>query len=204
MQEIYLIRHGQTDYNKNLIIQGSGINSDLNSTGLAQANAFYNHYQSIDFDIVITSKLNRSIQTVQPFIESGIGHHSTPHINEIGWGIHEGVQGDLSLRETYKWLVGQWSNGNLDARVDGGESAAELMMRCQHFIDYLLEVNHKKMLVCTHGRTLRCLMCLIKGQGMHMMEEYQHANTGLYKLHLKDLEFGVSAENDTTHLLNLK
>ena len=38
--EIYLIRHGQTDYNVSGIVQGRGINSDLNATGIEQATAF--------------------------------------------------------------------------------------------------------------------------------------------------------------------
>ena len=38
---IYLIRHGETDFNRQGIVQGSGVDSDLNELGLAQAEAFF-------------------------------------------------------------------------------------------------------------------------------------------------------------------
>jgi len=40
---IYFIRHGETEYNKLGIVQGSGVDSELNENGRAQAQAFYNH-----------------------------------------------------------------------------------------------------------------------------------------------------------------
>ncbi|MDP4678865.1 MAG: histidine phosphatase family protein, partial [Cyclobacteriaceae bacterium] len=36
-KKIYIIRHGQTDYNKNNMVQGRGINSSINEFGQEQA-----------------------------------------------------------------------------------------------------------------------------------------------------------------------
>lgn len=66
---IYLIRHGETEYNKRGIIQGSGINSDLNDKGKHQAQLFYMAYKHISFDKIYISELNRTYQSVAPFIE---------------------------------------------------------------------------------------------------------------------------------------
>ena len=41
----YIIRHGETDLNRQGIIQGRGMNTDLNEKGAAQAAAFFNAYQ---------------------------------------------------------------------------------------------------------------------------------------------------------------
>ena len=41
MKEIYIIRHGETELNRLGIVQGRGVDSDLNDTGRAQAEAFY-------------------------------------------------------------------------------------------------------------------------------------------------------------------
>ena len=71
-KKIYLIRHGETKYNKLGIVQGSGVDSDLNETGIEQANAFFEHYKNISFDKIYTSKLKRSQQSVQQFIDLGI------------------------------------------------------------------------------------------------------------------------------------
>ncbi|MFM8374363.1 MAG: histidine phosphatase family protein, partial [Bacteroidota bacterium] len=37
---VYFIRHGETDFNRQGIIQGRGVDSDLNETGRQQARAF--------------------------------------------------------------------------------------------------------------------------------------------------------------------
>lgn len=183
-----------------MIIQGSGIDSDLNNTGRAQADAFYQKYRDVAFEVVLTSKLKRAIQTVQSFIDRPLPHESFVDINEIGWGVHEGVGGDPKLRETYQWLIGEWRKGNLDARVPEGESAKELIARCDRFVDLLRNRPEQKILVCSHGRTLRCLVTRLKGETADRMEVYQHANTGLYKFHFDTDGFHAVIENDASHL----
>ena len=69
---LYIIRHGQTDFNKQGIIQGRGINTDLNETGRKQGAAFFNAYKDIPFDKIYISELKRTQQTVQQFIDLGI------------------------------------------------------------------------------------------------------------------------------------
>jgi bisphosphoglycerate-dependent phosphoglycerate mutase len=71
-KEFYIIRHGETDLNKQGIIQGRGIDSDLNDTGRAQAAAFYAMYKDLTFDKVYTSALKRTHQTVKGFIDAGL------------------------------------------------------------------------------------------------------------------------------------
>ncbi|WP_282456203.1 histidine phosphatase family protein [Chitinophaga sedimenti] len=66
-KELYIIRHGETDFNRQGIVQGRGVNSDLNAMGVAQAEAFYEHYKHIPFDKVYTSSLKRTHQTVKKF-----------------------------------------------------------------------------------------------------------------------------------------
>ena len=65
---LYIIRHGETALNRQNIVQGSGVDSDLNNTGHRQAALFFNYYQNIRFDLVITSALKRTHQTVAPFL----------------------------------------------------------------------------------------------------------------------------------------
>ena len=43
-KEIFIIRHGETDYNLQGIIQGKGVNPSLNDKGRKQAQLFFDHY----------------------------------------------------------------------------------------------------------------------------------------------------------------
>ncbi|MFW5879460.1 MAG: histidine phosphatase family protein, partial [bacterium] len=60
LKTIYLIRHGQTDYNKKGIVQGSGIDASLNDLGRQQAEAFYDAYRNMPFDKIYISDLKRT------------------------------------------------------------------------------------------------------------------------------------------------
>jgi len=201
---IYFIRHGETDYNRQGIVQGSGVDSSLNKLGRAQAQAFHDYYTEVNFEIVFTSTLQRTHQTVAPFVENGLKWEKWKEINEMNWGIFEGQKYKPSMRGYYKRMVGQWAKGNYKARLEGGESAAELSSRLNLFLDHLKTRPEEMVLVCSHGRSLRCLLCLIKGQHLREMEGYKHSNTGLFKVHLKDGVFEVELENDTQHLDKLK
>jgi len=69
---IYIVRHGETDFNRKGIVQGGGVDAPLNELGRQQAQAFYDIYKDVLFEIVLTSKLQRTHQTVQPFLEMGL------------------------------------------------------------------------------------------------------------------------------------
>lgn len=197
---IYLIRHGQTDFNIRQVVQGRGVNSDLNETGLQQARMFFEAYKHVPFDVIYTSSLKRTNQTVQQFLEKGLPNIQLPNLDEIDWGIFEGVEHNPELQATYQYIINEWKNGNLDIKIDGGESANDLFQRIKPFVDEVRNSPHNTILACTHGRTLRMLMCLFTGKEISRMDEYEHHNLCLYKLRFDGREFHVELENDTAHL----
>ena len=197
---IYFVRHGETDYNKRRIVQGSGIDSSLNEKGRQQASALFEKYKDVPFELVFTSSLKRTQQTAEPFIGSNIPHLATPDINEINWGVHEGQKSTPFMINAYKDLINKWGNDDFDARLEEGESANELQTRLFRFLNDLTSRKEKTIIVFTHGRTLRCLMCLIEGKHLREMENYHHHNTGVFKVKFEDEKFEVLMKNDTSHL----
>ena len=197
---LYILRHGETEFNRLGIVQGSGVDTELNDTGREQARAFYETYQEIDFQLVVTSELRRTHQTVRQFLEKNIPWIRTPDINEISWGEHEGLPATPARTMVYQWMVSEWQQGNLDASLPKGETAAELTNRVGRFIEWIKTRPEKQILVATHGRTLRCLVTLLKGLEPAQMEHTPHANTGLYVVRYQDDAFVVELENDTSHL----
>lgn len=200
MKNIYIIRHGQTDFNVRLIIQGRGINSDLNDEGLKQAKAFFDKYHPVDFDVVYTSALKRTHQTVSHFIAQNIPHEIRDSIDEISWGNFEGKEHEESLKETFYAIVDEWRKGNLTIKIDGGESAQDLADRLMPFVEEIKNSTHENILVCTHGRTLRVLICLLTNTPVSKMDSFEHTNTCLYKLRYDGTLFHLELENDIVHL----
>ncbi len=199
-KSIYIIRHGQTDFNVRQVVQGRGVNSDLNETGIKQAKLFFEAHKEIKFDIVYTSSLKRTWQTVDSFISNKIPHLVRSEIDEIDWGIFEGVEHHPDLQKTYYSIINEWRNGNLDIKIEGGESAQDLANRLLPFVDEIKESKQKTILVCTHGRTIRVLMCLLLNKPIAAMDEFEHQNTSLYHLEFDGHYFELIKENDITHL----
>lgn len=203
--DLYIIRHGETDYNVQGIVQGSGVDTDLNDTGRAQAQLFYTQYSTIPFEIAIVSQLKRTWQTVQPFTEKGVPMLIDKRINEINWGTHEGKKSTPESRIDYRRASMAWKSGDYTDRTEQGESAAELANRLNSFIQDLTKRSETNILIATHGRTLRCLICLLKGEPISNMERYDHYNTGLVLAHYDAKNgFSVSLENDVSHLPEYK
>jgi len=199
-KEIYIIRHGQTDFNVKQIVQGRGINSDINDTGIQQAKLFFEAHKEIKFDIVYTSSLKRTWQTVDSFISKKIPHLIRTNLDEIDWGIFEGVEHHAGLQKEYYDIIEEWKNGNLSVKIEGGESANDLAERLLPFIEEIKNTTAQTILVCTHGRTLRILICLLLRIDIAQMDNFDHQNTCLYHLSYDDNTFSLIKENDTTHL----
>ncbi|MCO5249289.1 MAG: histidine phosphatase family protein [Chitinophagales bacterium] len=197
---IYLIRHGQTDYNLEGIVQGKGIDSVLNETGKKQALLFFEKYKNIHFDAVYTSTLKRTNQTVAPFIKMGLKHEMRKSLDEINWGIFEGVKHDAILDSKYKAIMQSWADGNLTNRVENGDSPLDLQAKQIPLIEELRKGNFANILLCSHGRAIRALLCGFLDLPLSDMDQFVHQNTCLYKLSLQDKTFHLELRNDVSHL----
>lgn len=197
---IYIVRHGETEYNRLGIVQGGSINSSLNDYGKLQAQAFHRAYGHIPFEVVLTSALKRTHETVWPFISSGLPWEQFQEINEMNWGDWEGKPTHPEMSATYQRIKDAWSSGNLDARLEGAESAAELGRRLSVFHQHLLGRPERHILVCSHGRAMCGLVCLLSGLPLSEMNRFQHSNTGVWRAHLQEGVLHFDLQNDTRHL----
>lgn len=201
---IYLIRHGETEYNRMGIVQGSGVDSSLNDVGIAQANAFFQTYQYVPFDKIYTSVLKRSIETAQPFVDLGIPHEKLSGLNEISWGEKEGKTPNYQQDGDYKELINAWKSGDDHATAPGGESPAQVAERQRQALKIILENSEEDLiLIVMHGRAMRILLTQLTGKPLSEVDTFEHSNVCLYKLvyDYKTELIEVLATNDTSHLL---
>jgi probable phosphoglycerate mutase len=200
---IFLIRHGETDFNRRGIVQGSGVDSELNELGHAQADAFYEAYQHIPFDKVYTSALQRTTQSVSKFIAKNIPHEAHASLNEISWGIREGIVPERGDGDYYKFLTESWQNGQTDMTADGGESPEDVQKRQAPIIDLILSrPDEKLILVAMHGRAIRILLTTLLNRPLVEMDTFPHTNLGLYELEYNydTHQFTAIRTNDVAHL----
>ncbi|HEY8402103.1 MAG TPA: histidine phosphatase family protein [Cytophagaceae bacterium] len=200
-KKIYLIRHGQTEYNRIGIVQGSGVDTDLNETGRLQAEAFYQAYRHVEFKKIYTSALKRSIQSVEKFIASGIPHEKYAGLNEISWGKKDGQIITSDDDTFYKRIVASWRNGQVDQCIEGGESPLDVQKRQKPVLELILSREEEDcILICMHGRAMRILLASMMGCELSRMDEFAHNNLGLYVVDYKDNVFSLEKRNDLNHL----
>ncbi len=206
MKTIYLIRHGETLYNKMGIVQGSGVDADLNAEGEAQALAFFEAYRHVKFDKIYTSKLKRTYQTIRHFVEKhNVAHQSLYGLNEISWGHREGRTVTAQEDKDYHEILLQWKSGNIHARAEGGESPWEVSQRQRLAWRYIMSHDHERtVLVCMHGRAMRILLCELMKKPIWQMDDFSHSNTCLYLLECEQDEYKIKVENCTAHLKLMK
>ncbi len=199
----YILRHGQTTENALGIVQGSGIDSSLNDTGKMQAQFFYEYYRHQNFDLKVASGLQRTYQTIVHFEQYPKEIMRDQRLNEICWGEHEGRRGEPQLMEKYYRIIESWRRGEYGEKAVRGESALELSVRLDSFLSELVAIPFQQALICTHGRSLRVLICLMKGWPLSRMEEIGHNNTGLYIADYDNGKWNIVLENDSAHLAKM-
>lgn len=203
-KDIYIIRHGETDYNRRGIVQGSGVDADLNEMGRAQSLAFFQAYQHVPFSKIYTSTLIRTYQTVEPFIELGIPYEKLSGLNEISWGIMEGKIPNTLDDDYYRNLIENWSAGNTALPTEQGESPEQVVVRQRPAMAHILaQPTESPVLVAMHGRAMRILLSWLLNKPLARMDEFEHSNLCLYKLtyQAEINSFTLDIANDTSHLL---
>ncbi|MDN3585645.1 histidine phosphatase family protein [Pedobacter aquatilis] len=201
MKQIYIIRHGETELNRQGIVQGRGINSDLNDTGRAQAEAFYQKYKDVPFDKIYTSDLKRTWQTVQKFIDAKLSWEKLSGLDELAWGVWEGKANTEESRDAFREMLQAWEQGDYTAHFEGGESVQDVYERLKQPMQVLTtRPEEKNVLLCMHGRAMRVFLCLLLNKPLSEMTEFPHQNTVLYKMGFEDGKFTVLEFNSAVHL----
>lgn len=153
---IYIVRHGETDANKNGYAQG-WTDDPLNENGRMLAQITGRGMKGIRFDHCISSPLTRARDTAEIILsESGNGSVTVSfdaRIKEMNFGSLEMVS--VRDEKVLKFL----KNPVFDHKFPEGESITEVMLRTQEFLKELIAKDDgKTYLVSTHGCALRAML----------------------------------------------
>lgn len=202
-KKIYIVRHGQTDFNLNNIVQGSGVNSSLNDRGRGQGHAFFEAYKAVPFQKIYTSALKRTHESVQGFIDLGIESEALAGLNEISWGTKEGEKITPDEDEYYHHMLKEWQLGNTTLRIEKGESPEDVVARMKPALDHIMSREEEVVLICMHGRAIRILLCMLLNYPLKSMDMFEHENLGLYLVNYTGSMFSVELYNNSDHLRSL-
>lgn len=201
IKTLYIVRHGQTDLNKQGIVQGRGRDTDLNDEGRRQADLFYNAYKNIPFDKIYISALKRTQQSIQHFIDIGIPYEKLPGLDELAWGVFEGQPNTPETKAAFLQIMRDWVSGKLDSKFEKGESPNEVKLRQLEALQVIMShIEEESVLICMHGRAMRLFLCLLTGKPLTEMDNYPHQNLVLYKVAFDGEKFEITDFNNAEHL----
>jgi broad specificity phosphatase PhoE len=152
MNDIILMRHGQTNANKNFIVQGR-MDNPLNKEGMEQAyntgQYFFNN--NIDFDMVISSPLKRAFLTAK-LVNKGMLLQRPVVLDkgliERNFGDYDGKE----INDDYYYLIKRGLVPNM-------ETNEELETRvCDSLIDICKKYPDRKLLIVTHSHVIKALL----------------------------------------------
>ncbi len=155
MKQIYLIRHGETEANKDDVFRGRN-EVALNANGVAQARDTKGYFDGMSIDRVISSPSQRARKTAEILFPHQ-AFQVEPLLENLDMGSWSG-QPKKRFREQHPELWHQWVTRPENLLFEGGESLADVYRRVQTFLAGLETVDFEKMAIVSHRGVLKTLI----------------------------------------------
>lgn len=200
---LYIVRHGETEYNRRRIVQGRRIDAPLNETGHAQAAALAARFAEVNLDALYASTLQRAVQTAEAVAahHRGLAVRKVADLEEMSWGVLDGLSIDAHQPQLQA-MYDRWRAGDYGYRIEQGESILEVQQRAVRAVDAIVEAHPgETVMLVAHGRWVRVLLAsLLPGYGLARMHEIKHGNTCVNRLTYKEGHYTADLMNDRSHL----
>lgn len=146
---IYLLRHGETDWNTTWKLQGK-TDVPLNEKGITQAEMAAIRMRNKKIDYVFSSPLSRAKRTAEIIASP---HRKEVHVDErlieLGFGAHEGTTPEDDPDQEDRRVL--FKTPELYIPKEGAESYEELQNRCASFLEDLKKLPYENILIVAHG-----------------------------------------------------
>jgi isoleucyl-tRNA synthetase len=155
--ELTLVRHGETEWNKEKKIQGGGVNLSLNDTGKKQAEELAKHLKGTTFDAVISSNRKRAIETAE-IVASALGTHTDEKLSQFD----ERTLGEWSGQNREEFMEEHGVNAGFHfASPKDGEGLSDFLKRVEEGLQYLEEhYAGKHVLLVSHQAVIQAIRVL--------------------------------------------
>lgn len=154
MTELVLIRHGETDWNRELRFQGQR-DIALNAMGREQARRVALHLADEVAQAMVSSDLLRAVETAMP--TAGVlrmERVDDPALREQSFGMLEGMT-VTEIREQHPQVLAHWARFDADYQIPQGESVRQFHARVLGAVHRLaLQHANRRLIVVTHGGVL--------------------------------------------------
>jgi phosphoserine phosphatase len=202
---LLLVRHGETDWNREGRFQGQ-IDIPLNANGLAQAEAARRFLAQVPLQRAYTSPMARPRQTAERILldHPGVPLTSSTGLVEIGHGLWEG-QLEQQIAEGWPELLGNWKSEPHTVQMPEGETLQQVWDRSLttwNRIALSLD-SGETALVVAHDAVNKTILCGLLGLGPEAIWAVKQGNGGVTVVDYPQGADGMpvlTCMNLTTHL----
>ncbi|NDJ54292.1 MAG: histidine phosphatase family protein [Chloroflexi bacterium] len=202
MLTLYLVRHGETQYNADGRFQGV-TDVPLNELGRKQAAAVGERFKSMNFDVIYSSDLQRAQETAKAIS----AHHQKEiildqRLREIDFGSWEG----LFFREVFVSQREVWERwrAEFDFAPERAETLQTTVDKADSMLAHIREHHEDQTVVCVgHGGTLRVMVCRLLGIPPQNRWQLQFDNTSVSEVWFREGIPFLRHLNDVAHLNGL-
>lgn len=199
MRELILVRHGETDWNRDARLQG-WTDIPLNEAGRSQARRLAERLAGRRWDAIYTSDLQRARETAAIVADgAGVRPVASAAWREIKFGELEGIAGEEKERRFVKALK---TATEAEPLVPDAESYREFRGRIVADYERMTAAHPDgSVLLVSHGGTIRALICHVIGLDPRRARHLSlWANTSLSRIYFGGGHPQLTLLNDISHL----
>jgi broad specificity phosphatase PhoE len=201
---VYLIRHGQTAWNKEEIFRGR-TDVPLDGTGLRQAELAGEYFKGMEIHGIYASPLARAWETAQKIAKfHNLKVQPSEGIIDMSFGKWEGHP-HQEIQKTDREIYQQWREEPHKVRLPGGESLEDVRIRAMAALGEAIRLHPGKTVVLVSHRVVnKVLICGILGMDNSHFWQISQDPTAINLIQYKDGRYILSLMNETCHLRPLK
>ncbi|MBI2852062.1 MAG: histidine phosphatase family protein [Chloroflexi bacterium] len=202
MARLFLVRHGNTEYNSNRRFAGANSDIELTELGREQVKRLRNRLADETIDFAYSSDLKRALTTAQITVgERNIEIMLCPELREMDYGEAEGLTFD-QIKERHPDVADSIRSFSLQLTFPGGECFDRFCERTCTFLDRLEAHDpERSVLVVAHGGPIRTLICRLLDMDLKHWRQLRIDNASLTIINTYPSRNAiVNVLNDTSHL----
>ena len=201
MTRIILVRHGETDWNKEQIFRGR-IDVPLNSTGLKQAKATGVALKDYKIDAIYSSTLSRAMETANAIsaFHPNIKVREANNFLDIDFGKWQGMSHE-KVKKEYKDLYNKWQKEPHNIEMPNGEGLLNVRLRAMEGLNHILKSHDDETVVIASHRVVnKVILCAILGLTNQHFWCIRQDTCAINIFNNSERGFIVSLINDTCHI----
>lgn len=189
MAKIYLIRHGETTWNREKRLQGH-LDIGLNERGYWQADRLGEYLANRSVAAVVSSDLSRAVDTAKAVAKHyGLDLQYDQRLRERHYGLMQGLSHDeIADKHPRNHLA--WKNREINFQPESGESLQQFYDRViESAVYWAKKYEGQDIAMVAHGGVLDCLNRAATGKTLEVPRDFEILNASLNTLSFSENRF---------------